>query len=724
MKRIAFILWMLGVAFLIPIATFTDEGMWMLTQLDKLPWANMQKHGLVLSRQQIYSDSSASIKDAIVLLGGGTSSFVSADGLVLTNHHVAFGAIQSVTSVQDDYLQNGFYAKTREEELSVPTYTAQIVVGIKDVTSEILSAVSDTMAADSRAKAVQAKSREVEKSAKGSTDFECRVSEMYNGVKYILYTYEVLRDLRLVYAPPAAIGNYGGEVDNWYWPRHTGDFSFMRAYVGPDGKTAKYAKQNVPYKPKAFLPMSIGGFNEGSFAMIMGFPGRTFRYRTTPEVQLAHDETLPMTIDLFKTRMDIIEAAGKKDRAVEIKYASKWRGLANTYKNYEGTLEGMKRSNILKKRTERENEFAKFHATKPELQKKYGNIVKDIGAMYDELKTYNKKSVAFGQLNGVSDILGIARRFRDFANGFTKDSTTGKEGPSEASMNDLKDAIRRIHKDVDLGVDRELLSAIILKCADLPYDQHIDAVQRIVGQRMGEQRAKAVGEFVEEEFEDSKCTSVSGCEKLMTKDKDDIKDDPLVKFVDGLDKENAPLTQKVAAFNANINRMRGKLMEGWMAWKGEDIYGDANRTLRLTYGQIQSYDPRDAVHYNFITTLGGVMDKETGEDPFVVPAKLRDLWEKKDFGPYADKTAGDVPVAFIADLDITGGNSGSPVLNGRGEIIGLAFDGNWEAVVGDYLFQEPLNRTISVDSRYVLFVLDKFSNAQNLLGELKVRTKD
>src|ERR1041385_4823019 len=286
-----------------------DEGMWLLTQLDKLPFAEMKKHGLELTPEQIYSPNGASLTDAMMILSGGTSTFVSSDGLILTNHHVAFGAIQSVSSVEEDYLKNGFYAKTKGEELSIPTYTAQIVVGIKDVTSEVLDALTDTtsvvlsaktsttplatstktMSPEERAKAIQAKSREIEKAAKGTTDHECRVSENYNGVKYILYTYEVLRDIRLAYAPPTAIGNYGGEVDNWYWPRHTGDFAFMRAYVGPDGKPAKYSKDNVPYHPKVFLPISVAGFKEGDFAMIMGFPGRTFRYRTTPEVEISRN---------------------------------------------------------------------------------------------------------------------------------------------------------------------------------------------------------------------------------------------------------------------------------------------------------------------------------------------------------------------------------------------------------------------------------------------------
>lgn len=704
-------------------STLPDEGMWMLTQLDRLPWAKMQQHGLALTPQQIYNQNGTSLADAIVLLGGGTSSFVSADGLILTNHHVAFAAIQSVTSVQDDYLNNGFVARTREEEVSVPSYTAQIVAGMKDVTSEILSSVSDTMSAESRTKAIQSKSREVEKTAKGSTDNECRIAEMFNGLKYVLYTYEVLRDIRLVYAPPTAIGNYGGEIDNWYWPRHTGDFSFMRVYTGPDGKSSKFSTQNVPYKPRTFFPISIAGFKEGAFAMIMGFPGRTFRYRTSTEVQLAKDETLPLTMDLFKTRMDVMDAAGKKDRAVEIKYANKWRNLANTFKNYEGTLEGMKHSNILKQRLQRQKDFSEFLAATPDLQNKYGGVLSDISSAYDELKTFNKKQILMNQLLTASDVVQIARRFRDYANSFVKDST-GSLKPSEAGRNEMKDFLARTFKDMDLAVDKDILTTLILKAADIPYDQHIDAVQRIVGLKTGERREQEAKEFVKDLYHDTKVTSLSECEKLLDESADDIRDDDFMKFINDLDKDNQPLTSQVGTFNAKIGRLRGKLMEAWTAWKGSDLYADANRTLRLTYGEIKPYEPRDAVHFDFLTTLGGVMEKETGDDPFIVPARLRELWEKKDFGKYADPVAGDVPVAFIADLDITGGSSGSPVINGKGELIGLAFDGNWEAVVGDYLFQESLNRAINVDARYVLFIVDKFSNAQNVLSELTIKSRD
>ncbi len=697
-----------------------DEGMWLLNALDKLPLGEMKKHGLELSLDQIYTPHGTSLKDAIVLLGGGTCTFVSNDGLILTNHHVAYEGIQTVTSVQEDYLKDGFYAKTKEEEISLPVYTARIVVSMKDVTNDILSAVNDSMSADARAKAIQAKSREVEKTEKGTTDYECRVSELFNGVKYILYTYEALRDVRLVYAPPSAIGNYGGEVDNWYWPRHTGDFAFMRAYVGPDGKPAKYSKENVPYHPKTFLPISMKGYEEGSFAMIMGFPGRTFRYRTSPEIQLAKDETLPLTINVYKQRMDIMEAAGKKDRAVEIKFANRWRGLANGYKNYQGTLEGMRRSDLLKLRQDEESKFRQFLSSKPELNAKYGTVLSDISKTYDDLKSFNQQQIVMGQFFSGIDVLRTAAQFKEYANSFIKDSTGAVRAP-EKNTNDLKEFIGTVFKIVDVSVDKEIMTVLIQKAAELPVNQEIEAIRNIVGNKTGEDRDRAVKKFVDELYSDTKLTTPDGCNKLMMKSADDIRDDKFVKFAIDLDKTNIPLQARTAKFNAQIGLQRRTLMEAMMAWMGPDIYPDANRTLRFTFGQVKSYNPRDAVHYNYESTLGGVMEKETGEDPFIVPPKLRELWEKKDFGPYADKSLGDVPVAFLADLDITGGNSGSAVINGKGEVIGLAFDGNWESVVGDYVFQEPLNRTISVDARYVLFVLDKFSNAQNILNELKIQ---
>jgi len=701
-------------------ATPPDEGMWLLTQLEKLPFERMGKLGLELKREQIYNPNGTSIKDAIVQLPGGTGSFVSADGLIITNHHIAFGAIQSVSSVQDDYLKNGVNARTHPEEISVPSYTARIVASVKDVTTEILSAVSDTMAPENRARALQAKISEVQKAAKGKGDLDWSVSETYNGVKYFLYSYEVLRDVRLVYAPPSSIGNYGGEVDNWTWPRHTGDFGFMRAYVGPDGKPAKYAKENVPYKPKAFLPISSKPLEEHSFAMVMGFPGRTFRYRTSPEIRLAREETLPLTIDLYKARMDIMEEAGRNDRAIEIKYASAWRRLANAYKNYQGTLEGMKRSNLLGLRLEKERMFTERLLASPELAKQYGGTLTEIAEAYEKFKGFNKKQIVLGQVYGSSDVLGIALRFRSFANGFAKDSSTGEMRPAASSVQEMKEYLAGAFKDVDLGVDKAQFAAMLLKAAELPADQRLRTVEELVGNRTGQAREKAVKEHIDDLYEGTSFATPQGCASMLTRSAEDILDDDMLKFAKQLDADNAPLIPKVAAFNASIARLRARLLEATMTSGWADYYPDANRTLRITYGEIKSYIPRNAVRYNFLTTLTGLMEKETGEDPFIVPPGLRELWAKKDFGPYADPKLGDVPVGFLANLDITGGNSGSPVINGKGDLIGVAFDGNWEAVVGDYIFQEPLNRSINVDSRYVLFLLDKFSHADNLLKELVI----
>ncbi len=688
-----------------------DEGMWLLDTIGKLPVSEMKKHGLELTPEQIYSANGPSLKDAIVLLGGGTSSFVSAEGLMVTNHHVAFGGIQSLSSVKEDYLKDGFWAKSREEEL--PTnYTAQIVTEIKDVTPEVLSAVNDSMSAEKRAAAIRDKSREIEAAAKGSSDLTCRVSDMYNGVSYYLFTFQALTDVRLVYAPPSAIGNYGGEVDNWIWPRHTGDFSIMRAYVGPDGKPAKYSRENIPYKPKVFLPVSAAGYEEGSFAMILGFPGRTFRYREASSVELSRDESLPLTVDLYKTRMDIIDNAAKADRAVAIKYASKVRGVANTYKNYLGTLEGMRRADLLDLKKEDEEKFTAYVNSSPELSKKYGTLLSDMAKANAELKTFNQKSIYLNNLTGCADMIRLANRFRAYA-----------QGPqTEVGQAAVREAVSTTFKNFDLNVEKALLTALILKNAALPASQQVAAVQEIYGNKTGAEREEEVKEFVDDLYDETSLSTSEGCDELLTKGGEKIVKDDYLKFVAKIDAEQAPITVKTSSYNATIAALRAKYVQARLGWKkGELVYPDANRTIRFTYGQVKPFSPRDAVEDNYFTTLTGVMEKETGEDPFIVPAKLKHLWQKKDFGRYADPKTGDIPVAFIADLDITGGNSGSPVINGRGEMIGCAFDGNWEAVVGDYYFQPELNRTIAIDARYMLFVLDKYSNAQNILKEMVIR---
>ncbi len=698
-----------------------DEGMWLLDAINKLNLSEFKKNGFELTPEQIYNPNGPSIKDAIVLLGGGTGSFISNQGLIITNHHVAYGAIVSVSTVMEDRLKNGFLAKSLEEEIPVENMTAQVLISMKDITDEVMSTIKPEMTPGEQQKAINAKLREIENREKANTEYECRASEIFYGVKYYLFTYEVIKDIRLVYCPPNSIGNYGGEIDNWMWPRHTGDFSFLRAYVSPEGKTVKYSKENVPYKPKHFLPVSTKGYQEGSFMMIIGYPGRTFRYRTTADIKYAYEEALPISVDIFKIRIDILNKWTKKDREIELKLASRLRGLENTYKNYLGVLEGMKRLKLIQLKSAEEQKFLTFLSSNPDMNAKYGNILNEIESQINDLKAYNKKRVMLSSLVMSCDLLRIAQRLMNYT-AIPKKDSTGKIVPkTEADRMPVKNFMAAVYKNYVQEIDKENLTALLLKAAELPEAQAISFVQKITKGKKGEKLEKAIRKFVDNLYEDTKLNSIASAEKLLLKDDDDIRDDEFVEFAIELEKDEAPLREKYQAYETKMNSLRRDLMEAFLKWKGENIYPDANRTMRLTFGTVKPLKPRDAVYWDYVTSLTGVIEKETGIEPFEVPDQLKELWEKKDFGIYTDPKINDVPIAFISNLDITGGNSGSPIINGKGELAGVAFDGNWEGVVGDYYFEEQMNRAISVDSRYVLFILDKFSNAQNLLKEMEIR---
>lgn len=694
----------------------TDEGLWLLDAVHKLPLEQFKPNGYELTSDQIYSTNGTSIMNAIVLLPGGTGTYVSNSGLILTNHHIAFAGIQSASSVEEDYLRDGFWAKSHAEE--IPTsYTAEIVVSMKDVTAEVVVGMSDTLTADERSKAITARSREIEKKAKEGSENLFRVSSLYNGVKYYLFEYEQLQDVRLVYAPPGSIGVYGGEVDNWTWPRHTGDFAFMRAYVGPDGKSAKYSKDNIPHTPRKFLPFSSKGAQEGAFSMILGFPGVTYRYREASSLQVSYEETMPFSIQLYRTRINVMVEAGKADRAVEIKYATKFRRLANTEKKFVGVIEGMRRADLIRAKQAEEQEFAAHIAADAACSAKYGTIFADLQAATDELRTFNKKNLLLSNINTGVDLLRIANRVLTFADGI-KDNVP----PTDKERAAVVEFAASNLKDVDVNVDKEILVRLILMAADLPPGQRVELLDEIMGRSTAADREKRVRSFVNDLYEDTELTTVPGCEKLLSRDPKRFRKDEFVRFAEKFGKEFAPIQSRSNAFLARINALRMLYTEARLQWAGDRlVYPDANRTLRLTYGTVQSLAPRDAVFLNYLTSLRGVMEKETGEEPFIVPPKLRSLWEARDFGRYAEPKINDVPVAFLTNHDITGGNSGSSVINGRGEVIGTAFDGNWEGVVGDYVFQNHLNRSISVDSRYILFLLDKFSGARNVLEELAIR---
>lgn len=712
---------LLTIALLLPSSLRSDEGMWLLDAIKKLPLAEMQRHGLVLTPEQIYNANGSSLKDAIVLLGGGTASFISREGLIITNHHVAFSAIQELSSVQEDYLEKGFLARTRAEELSTP-YTAQVVESMTDVTEKVLTGTDTIPPFADRFRTIHARIKEVEDSVADKPGRTSRVVAMYEGLKYYLFTYLRLLDVRLVYAPPSSIGNFGGEVDNWEWPRHTGDFSIMRVYVGPDSVPAKYSKENIPFAPKKFLPISTHGCPDSSFAMILGFPGRTYRYRDAAEIAVATDVTLPLTCNLYKTRIDVITAAMEKDRSTAIKYASAVRRIQNAYKKYLGMIEGMKRSDVLASRTSEERELSAYISSHSGLNGKYASLLPSLKNECADLGTIERKDLLFGNIVAGVNLIRVANRFASLAGGHFTDSLGKTIDPPEPQRKSAEDFAASVLKDTDPGVDKEILAALLNDAVKIAGADRPVFVSDIVGTRTGTDAKHRIEDFVNDLYDGTSLATIEGCKELIEKSPRKILKDDLVDFAAKIAGEREPTQLKAQTINKSLDTLREQYVAVWMAWKHpHPTYPDANRTLRLTYGKVVSLSPRDAVHYSFETSLAGVIEKESDESPFIVPEKLKSLWQAGDFGRYKDQALNDIPVNFLTDDDITGGNSGSPVINGKGELIGCAFDGNWDGIVGDYLFQEKYDRTISVDARYVLFILDKYAGAKNLLNEMEIR---
>ncbi|MGA9115368.1 MAG: S46 family peptidase [Bacteroidota bacterium] len=695
--------------------TGREEGMWLPDAVGRLPLDRYAGRGLELTPDQIYRADGPSLKDAVVSLGGGTGAFISPRGLILTNHHVAYGAIQGLSSVESDYLRDGFLARTEEEELPT-SLQADIVASLRDITPEVLSGLAEDMSPRERSAAVEERLRSIREAAPPREGISYRTSSLYGGNRFYLFGYHTLKDVRLVYAPPGAIGNFGGEEDNWMWPRHTGDFTILRAYAGRDGKPAPWGRENRPHTPHVFLPICSTGVSEGDFAMVMGFPGRTYRYRESAAVELARDETLPLSVELAGIRIGIIREAGRGDRAVEIRYASKLRGLANGYKKNSGTLELMRRLELTSLKRRQEDSLAAFLEAEPGGGDR--TLLAELDSAAAGLRKVHRKHLFLTQLASGVELVGIARRIESFAGTWEGDSLDADARSREVAR--LADALGKTYRDLDLRVDRAILEALALRGSEPGAAEGVETLGRIAG--TGEARVERVRAWAGRLYAGTMLRTPATCRELLGRDAEEIRRDPFLGFVRDLTAEQDPLEEAVAAHATRIEPLRRRYAAALLRWRGDaPAYPDANRTLRITYGRVEALAPRDAVALAPFTTLGGVVQKETGEEPFLVPPRLRELWRTKDFGPYASPTLGDVPVAFIASLDITNGNSGSPVLNGRGELIGCAFDGNWESLAGDYRFEENLARSINVDARYILFLLDKFSGAENILAELEIR---
>ncbi len=699
-----------------------DEGMWLPMLLGQQVYNDMVKKGLKLTKEQLYSINKASIKDAIIIFGNGcTGEIVSNQGLIFTNHHCGYGAIAAASSMKNNYLKDGFYAFSKDQELQT-NLTVQFLDKIVDVTKEVEDQLKGLDWAE-RTKKIQDVYKSItDKVMDKDNGVAGRVYSMFNGNQYIMYIYKTYRDIRLVGTPPESVGKFGGDSDNWEWPRHTGDFAVFRVYAAKDGKPAEFSKENVPMTPKHFLPVSLKGVSEGSFAMIYGYPGGTNRYETSMGIKLKNEIENPSLVDLRDVRLKYMHEQMVKDPAVKLKLASSYAGIANYWKFFDGESKQLKKFKTYEQKQDFENKFSKWAAGKAEYQNLMSEYEKNYAAWtpYSKHRQYLREGILGSPLAGfVTSLIGV-------------ESAMVKEG---SSSEDIKKAVEAADKSrtkfmegEDLASDEKILGKVLMMFYnDVDKSQHpIGLFEKIRDNYGSLSEESTFRKFAKDVFEktmvlnDAKWKSFVGTPDANVLQQD-IAFDYLAPFIKNYNTKYAPLYTSFLNRNSELNRsyMKGIMLMDTVAAK--KMYPDANFSMRVSYGTVKSYSPRDAVKYDYVTTSKGILEKYVpGDYEFDLPSKQIELLKKRDFGQYIDKKTNDLVIGFISDNDITGGNSGSPVIDGSGNLIGLAFDGNYEALSHKIAFDKDLNRTISVDIRYVLWCIDKLGGAKNIINELKL----
>lgn len=708
----------LFIALLLPAQLRADEGMWLLNMLKKINEGEMQSMGMKLTAEQIYSVNNSSVKDAIVSFGGFcTGEMISKDGLLLTNHHCGLDAIQSHSTTEHDYLTNGFWAKTRKDELPTPGLFVRFLVRMEDVTDKMKAELGDTLSETARMAAITKIGNKLSKDATEGTHYTAEVRSMFNGDEFYLFVYETFKDVRMVGAPPSSIGNYGGDTDNWMWPRHTGDFSMFRVYCGKDGKPADYSEDNIPYSPKHHLPVSLKGIKEGDFSMIIGYPGRTERYLTSGGVELAIDMTSPSVVKVRELKLEIMRAEMKKSDKVRIQYQSKHNRTSNYWKYFIGQIKQLKRMRVVDQKKEQERKFTEWANADASRKSKYGTVASDLRKAYEEMRQFANTRIYLREaiLQG-AEILPYSYSFDALATSLSKKETPKDEITKLTAA--LSEGVDEHFKDYHQPIDRQLLSAMLrMYYNDIPKDQQSDLFREIEKKYKGD-----FEKYADEVFKKSIFTSTEKVKAFLAKpDFKKLSNDPAYKGMKSIiDHYNTNIRGKITTLETKINALNRAYIKGSREmYPDKKFYPDANSTMRLTYGKVKAYDPADAVKYNWFTTIEGVMEKMDNSNPeFVVQDNYVKLYNNKDYGQYAE--AGNLRVCFISDNDITGGNSGSGVMNAEGHLIGLAFDGNWEAMSGDIAFDPAYKRTINTDIRYVLWVIEKVGNARHLIDEMTV----
>lgn len=702
-----------------------DEGMWLPLLVERLNHVDMQNCGLQLTAEEIYSVNNSSLKDAIVALGGGfcTGEMVSSQGLMLTNHHCGYRTIQEKSSTENDYLTDGFWAMKKEDELPAG-FSVWFLDRMDDVTSEVLKDVTDDMDETTRSKTISAAINAIierEMEGKDKENYKVQVKSFYYGNEYYMFKYNIFNDVRLVGAPPSSIGKFGGDTDNWMWPRHTGDFTLFRVYANENNEPAAYAETNKPYQPKHHLPVSLEGIKEGDYAMVMGYPGSTDRYLTSFGVEEAVTVEQPERVKIRRAKLDIMEEGMNADQKVRIQYAAKHASTSNYWKYFKGQSQQLVKNKVKAKKERLEQQFLAWANENEERKAKYANaldLVKESyekGAKYTLPKVYFQEAVFQGP-----DVFGYVMSNFAFRSDMQMAITANDDAKIEEAKKQLLEYLAEDFKNYNAAIDEKLLGEMLtMFYTNVDKEFHPETLTTLAKKYKGDFKR-----FASDYFKKSPFKSEQAVKDYLAKfNVKKLQKDPIYNLVNEF--INIYI-QKISGGQGEINQLQSKGMrlfvDGIRQMNKDKKYApDANSTMRVTYGNVLSYNPADAVTYHFISTLDGVMQKEVKTEnknhEFYVPEKLKELHEKRDYGQYADGN-GNLPVGFLSNNDITGGNSGSPVINGKGHLIGTAFDGNWEAMSGDIYFEPDLQRTISVDIRYTLFIIDKYAGASHLINEM------
>lgn len=721
---------------------YCGEGMRLPQELSDETIRDMRLKGCELGREDIFNNLGTGVANAVVRVGA-TASFVSPEGLILTNHHVAFGAVQRMSTPEKNYITQGFLARSREEEVPALGYNIYVTQSIEDVTKTVLSTVKSSMSPLQRYNAIERRIKEIVKKGEKGRDVYCEVRGFFGESRYLLYTSLKIKDVRVVYVPARSIGEYGGEIDNWMWPRHTCDFSFLRAYVAPDGKTAEYSKDNVPYRPKSYLKIAPEGLREGDFTFIIGFPAWTDRYLTSYALSDVENFEYPQRIRLQNQMVTILEEQSQADPVAAVKVASQMKGIYNYLKKDRGILEGFKKFQVVQQQKEKEEKFLADSKIDPGTHEKYSKLLDRFKSLYQERSKCAMKDLLLEVFLERDSMLGEAMMLYKWSIEKTKNDLDREPGFAERRIPDLKRNLRLFQTGFHPGSDRALLKMFLLEAVALPEGQRVSAIDDELGLKSGTEsgkaelgnadpekvelvkveREKAIDAFLDKLYSNTKLDKTE--ERLRMFDLSHAgflkEGDSFIAFAGKLYEENEKRIERNKSFAGSLNMLTPQWVGILTKGSKTGLYADGNGTMRLSYGHVEGYAPRDAVYYRPLTTLQGVVEKHTGVDPFNCPQKILDLAASKTYGPYASSDVGSVPVNILTTNDSTNGNSGSPLLNSKGQLVGCLFDGNYEALSSDFQFEEDVTRSISVDIRYVLFVTDFVDNAQNVLRELGVK---